>query len=184
MKIQKLIFFSATIGFLALAPGCDSSNLDAGRSTVRVAEQSLPSSEVAPSFEALDYDSLGAPEGTESIHTRVFSNNPAFVPSTEELEKLDNGAEVVAFIGANAYAMHDRIWAVQRMADFPSVSARSQTLDLVTNESTYAPLRCIAVSALGAYNLITDDEVRDALIAASESSDDCVRAAADAIVHP
>lgn len=184
MKIQKLISLSATFAFLVLALGCDSTSLDSGRSTVRVAEQSLPSSEVSPSFEALDYESLGAPEGTESIHTRVFSNNPAFVPSTEELGKLDNGADIVAFIGANAYAMHDRIWAVQRMADFPSTSARGQTLELVTNESAYAPLRCIAVSALGAYNLITDDEVRDALIAASESSDDCVRAAAEAIIHP
>lgn len=137
---------------------------------------------VPPAFEALDYAALGAPVGTREIHERVFSDYRRDRPTLAELKANAKGSEIVLFIATHAYAMTDRLWALQMMASLPTAQGRTMALAWVNDVDTYARLRCASVGVLGAYNLITDDAVRAAVMLASEATDACTREAALALL--
>lgn len=174
---------AALLAMSVLTSACQGEGLSSGdslggASPLVLRELSQTSAGASPAVAALDYDALGAPTGTAAIHARVFAHNPLDVPSSEALEAIDNAPAIVSFIAEHALTMNDRIWAVRMMGDYSSESGRLMLLDWVQGETTYSGLRCASVRSMRAFNLVTDTEVRDAVLSASTGEDACSREAA------
>ena len=178
LRALPLLLFPALVACASTVDGAAPGEGDAPQTSARVSAASA----VEPSIDGMDYESFLAPPGTAAIHARVFAQLVGDQPTLEELKETPSGEEIVAFIAEHALAMHDRLWAVRMMRELPSTSGRGLLLGWVTDEGAYPRLRCLSVRAMGAFNLVTDDEVRDAVMAASESDDACVREAAEALI--
>lgn len=128
----------------------------------------------------VSFEAQGAPEGTDALAQRLRARHLAELPSAEDVAAIDQAAEKLLFIEANAGLMVERQRAISLMRHVYTPEVRARLLELAGDTQATAPVRTAALRSLVAARAPEDVEAAAVLERAKTSTDPRVRRAVEA----
>lgn len=128
---------------------------------------------------AVSFEAQGAPEGTDALAQRLRARHLAELPTAEEIGAIEQAAEMLLFIEANAGLMVERQRSLALMRHVYTPEVRARLLELAGDTNALAPVRTAALRSLVAAGDKEDAETAAVLALAKDSADARVRRIAE-----